>query len=67
MDWTPEMKAAAMKDAALVCKQHERIANLESLLHDCDAMLEKTWPHFGGEDAAAIAELQQRIVDAISD
>lgn len=32
MDWTDEMKSAAMADAAKVCKQAERIADLEAQL-----------------------------------
>lgn len=32
MDWTPEMKSAAMADAQKVCDQAKRIAELEAAL-----------------------------------
>ena len=38
--WTYEMKSAAMKDAATVCKQAERIAELEDCIR---AMIETAY------------------------
>jgi hypothetical protein len=32
MDWTSKMKCAAMADAATVCKQADRIAELETAM-----------------------------------
>ncbi len=41
--WTQEMKSAAMKDAATVCKQADRIAELEAALRtiygQCDSVI----------------------------
>ena len=44
----------------------QRVADLESLLHDVDACLEWVWPHFGGDQADKIAALQKRVIDAVS-
>ena len=38
-----------------------RIAELEAVLNECDAMLGKVWPHFGGVDAEEITALQERV------
>lgn len=37
--WNDDMKRAAIKDAAMVCKQAERIADLESALREARGML----------------------------
>lgn len=42
------------------------IANLKSLLHEIDALLEMVWPHFGADDADRIRRIQERIIYAVS-
>lgn len=59
-----KIEQTASQDA---CEQMgQRIANLESLLHDVDAVLEFVWPHFGGDDADRIGRIQKRVIDAVS-
>ncbi len=45
MDWTPEMKSAAMADAQKVCDQAKRIAELEAIIDTAGALASQKASH----------------------